>query len=167
MENFYFKSKDKFYEAAFHECYFPEDPRESMTPLGTMVFKPLRNHSLGDIQSDFRDFYARQLAEKENGKTLDECLEMSEQELEKEWTKDQFVILPITVYIHDGITCHLSARRLSNADGFIFVNKDNEEVQSYIKSHGEIFLYLKTNSKMPGRYGYLPGSEKHRNYARK
>lgn len=75
---------------------------------------------------------------------------LTEKQLFDIWSKHQFFVLPINIFEHSNIVLHpgtLNTRTEKWLDGsnieeitnsgFIYVSKDNEEVQEYLKEHSE------------------------------
>ena len=76
--------------------------------------------------------------------------DLTEKELFDLWAKNQFYVLPINIFEHSDIVLHpgtlqtrtekwldgSSIEEITNS-GFIYVSKDNEEVQKYLKEHSE------------------------------
>ena len=75
---------------------------------------------------------------------------LTESELFKRWEKEQFYVLPMNIYEHSDIEIHPASfttrsekyldgsniEEITNS-GFIYVQKDNKEVQEYLKEHSE------------------------------
>lgn len=157
-ETIYFK-QDKndrnVYKAEWTEDFDYESPREDRDNLGTMVFIKNRNGSFGDEQvEDWGQFFLRELQKFPlNGIELDK---LTDSQLYERWKDAKAAVLPINLYIHSGETCHeASVRKTLNAsndrddgfiynDGFIYVDKDNEEFLNELKgeardSDGKIY----------------------------
>lgn len=105
------------------------NPRE-INHLGTMIC----NHSkykLGDIQDNFYLFMNNQV------NTNDE--DLSDRELFKKWIDSKYMVLPLNLYDHSGITMSIGFDRGwdNGVVGYIFVDKDNKEVLDYQKNNSE------------------------------
>ncbi|MBO4858717.1 MAG: hypothetical protein J5527_09395 [Treponema sp.] len=88
----------------------------------------------------------------------------SESQLYDKWAETKFCVIPINIYEHSGITCHeASLRKTLHAandrddgaiynDGFIYVNKNNQEVLNELKGEArdeDGNLYNKWKPKTP------------------
>ena len=149
METEFFKTDDGIYHKIETDYDSdPLNPRKDFDNLGKMVFKKQLRYSLGDIQTDeFAEFFEDELKEIDS----DICLnKLTEKQLFDIWSKHQFFVLPINIFEHSNIVLHpgtLNTRTEKWLDGsnieeitnsgFIYVSKDNEEVQEYLKEHSE------------------------------
>lgn len=145
METEFFKTDDGIYHKIESDYdRDPLNPRKDFDNLGKMVFKKQSRYSLGDIQTDeFAEFFEDELKEIDSDS-------LTEKQLFDIWSKHQFFVLPINIFEHSNIALHpgtLNTRTEKWLDGsfieeitnsgFIYVSKDNEEVQEYLKEHSE------------------------------
>ena len=145
METQFFKTDDGIYHKIESDYdRDPLDPRKDFDNLGKMVFKKQSRYSLGEIQTDeFAEFFEDELKEIDSDS-------FTEKQLFDIWSKHQFFVLPINIFEHSNIALHpgtLNTRTEKWLDGsfieeitnsgFIYVSKDNEEVQEYLKEHSE------------------------------
>lgn len=150
METEFFKTDDGIYHKI--ESDYDRDPlhpRKDFDNIGKMVFKKQSRYSLGDVQTDgFAEFFEDELKEIDSDICLEGCI--TEKQLFDLWAEKQFFVLPINIFEHSGIALHpgtLNTRTEKWLDGsnieeitnsgFIYVPKDNKEVQEYLNEHSE------------------------------
>jgi len=111
------------------ESTYDVNPREEFENLGTMICNH-RKYNLGDIQDDFYDFMNKEVGTDED---------LSDSELFKKWKDSKYMVLPLNLYDHSGLSMSIGFGRGwdNGVVGYIFVDKDNKELLDYQKTHSE------------------------------
>lgn len=130
----YLKDNGNLYRISYEYDDFPESPRE-WDNLGKMICHH-RNYNLGDAQiEDWESYFISETNMNEDWYYSHSKYTLKD--LVGRWKKTKFLVLELSICDHSGISMSCgfgSGWDVSNI-GFIYVDKDNKDVQDYLKTH--------------------------------
>ena len=147
-ETLFFLKDDKLERITFVRDEDCENERDFCEPLSTIIWNTGNRHHVGgssddvlrDVASDWEDYFYKQNYDTFQNMSQEDYDKLSIEEMKNIWAESKFVCLPLNYREHSSalpIILYTQDEKEFSNDGYIFVDKDNKEVQDYLKSHSE------------------------------